>query len=137
MKDTVTHYAPDIQTDSGQSIPFTTLSPTANYFRSGFGNTRNYSLLPLHHMSTRRAAKCVFHSKRQLSFLTAKPARGKKRAVEETVTEDDEQGGETSLRNAPRASQSARSREKQPALPVKKRTLRALDSYGSVRSLTE
>lgn len=36
---------------------------------------------------------------------------------------EDEQVTDASSRNAARASQSARSREKQPAIPVKKRTL--------------
>lgn len=69
--------APDIQTGESQSIPFTTLPATANYFRSGFGDTRNYSLAPLYQMSTRRASKCVFPSKRQLSWLTQQLAQRK------------------------------------------------------------
>ncbi|KAI1796156.1 hypothetical protein LXA43DRAFT_970062 [Ganoderma leucocontextum] len=49
---------------------------------------------------------------------TRRASKGKKRAVEETRTEDEQ--GEVSFSNDAVASQSARSREKRPAMPVKK-----------------
>ncbi|PIL37364.1 hypothetical protein GSI_01057 [Ganoderma sinense ZZ0214-1] len=52
-------------------------------------------------------------------MCSRRASKGKKRAAEETLTED-EQVGEASFPNATGASQSARSREKQPALPIKK-----------------
>ncbi len=113
-------FAPDIHSRELPSILFAALYATAAIWRYFYLSAKiHLPHLPAR-MSVRKAPKCVAILKAP-SFVLTWSARGKKRAVEETCSED-EHVSEASSSTSIGAPRSARAREKQPAMPpVKKR----------------